>query len=77
MYTYLLLGQKEVRQIRVAAKIFGFVFSRKFREIISFTFPENFLEFRKIFAKHESEICAKFEDNFAKRETLNNLNVAF
>ena len=45
---------------RVAAKIFVFVFSRKFREIISFVFSEIFLQFREIFAKHEIKICAKF-----------------
>ena len=48
---------------RVAAKIFVFVFSRKFREIISFVFSEIFLQFREIFAKHEIKICAKFSRN--------------
>ena len=48
---------------RVAAKIFVFVFSRKFLEIIRFVFRKIFLQFRKIFAKHEIQICAKFSWN--------------
>ena len=48
---------------RVAAKIFVFVFSRKFREIISFVFREFFLQFHVTFAKHEIEIFAKFSQN--------------
>ena len=48
---------------RVAAKIFVFVFLRKFREIINFVFREIFLQFREIFAKHEIEISAKFLRN--------------
>ena len=49
--------------IRVAAKIFVFVFSRKFFLFISFVFREIFLQFREIFAEHEIEICAKFKRN--------------
>ena len=41
---------------RVAAKIFVFVFSRKFREFISFAIREIFLQFRENFAKPEIEI---------------------
>ena len=52
-----------------------FVFLRKFCEIINFVFREIVLLFRKIFAKHEIEIWAKFfakfEGKFAKRETFN------
>ena len=40
----------------MAAKIFVFVFSRKFREIISFAIREIFLQFRENFAKPEIEI---------------------
>ena len=39
---------------RVAAKIFVFVFSRKFREIINIVFCIIFLQFREIFAKRET-----------------------
>ena len=49
--------------LRVAAKIFVFVVSRKFREIIIFVFREIFLQSGEIFAKHETEICAKFSRN--------------
>ena len=48
---------------RVAAKIFVFVFLRKFREIINFVFREIFLQFREIFMKHEIEVWAKFSRN--------------
>ena len=48
---------------RVAAKIFVFVFSQEFREIFSYVFRKIFLQFRKIFAKHEIEIFAKFSRN--------------
>ena len=40
----------------MAAKIFVFVFSRKFREFISFAIREIFLQFRENFAKPEIEI---------------------
>ena len=39
------------------------MFSRKFREIISFVFHKISLQFREIFAKHEIKICAKFSRN--------------
>ena len=55
----------------MAAKIFCFVFSGKFREIVNFVFRKIFLQFHKIFAKHKIEICAKFSRN--SKEILQNL----
>ena len=61
--TYCFFSLKTIPYLRVAAKIFVLVFSRKFREIIHFAFRKIFLQFREIFAKHEIEICAKFVRN--------------
>ena len=52
-------------------KIFVFVFSRKFREIISILCVAKFsFSLREIFAKHGIEICAKFSRN-SKEISLN------
>ena len=57
-----LFGRSELRAgARVAAKIFVFVFSRKFRQIINFAFCKIFVQFREIFAKHEIEIRANIK----------------
>ena len=54
-------------RIRVAAKIFVFVMSRKFREIFNFVFREIYLEFRKISRNTKSKFGGKFRI-FAKHE---------